>query len=258
MCVLDKGIDVSSGPEDTVNRITAVWRQLRRCDRGQYQIPWPIFCPVVHTKDKKHRGNRGYCSLFSITTTQNTHNYSSYNRREREISEFPQAIVTHTVTLIGPGLALFALRAEHLALSIRPSAIIKCDIWCYWRWTNILMSRVCSHDKKIFIISAGCSNWSRSEVQLWPQWGEDNWRDWSGVKVWNTRCPTVQGLLNLWSSISLNTLYILFSMFWSFSELHDMGTFCREVWLKMEEFLMFWFECASSQKLFHRDTKTEK
>lgn len=66
--VLDKGIDVSSGPEDTVNRITVVWRELRRCDRGQYQIPWPILCPVVHTKDNKHRGNRGYCSLFIITT----------------------------------------------------------------------------------------------------------------------------------------------------------------------------------------------
>lgn len=68
-CVLDKGIDVSSGPEDTVNRITVVWRELRQRDRGQYQIPWPILCPVVHTKDNKHRGNRGYCSLFIIATT---------------------------------------------------------------------------------------------------------------------------------------------------------------------------------------------
>ncbi len=89
---------VSSGPEDTVNRIRAVWRELRRCDRGQYQIPWPILCPVVHTKDKKHRGNRGYCSLFIITTTQHntqthayTHIHSNRSNNQEVISKIPSS-----------------------------------------------------------------------------------------------------------------------------------------------------------------------
>lgn len=37
-CALDKGIDVSCGPDSAVNRIMAVWRELKRSDGGQYQI----------------------------------------------------------------------------------------------------------------------------------------------------------------------------------------------------------------------------
>lgn len=110
---------VSSGPEDTVNRITVVWRELRRCDRGQYQIPWPILCPVVHTKDKKHRGNRGYCSLFIITTTQHTNTHTHAYRpavtsTRKWYQKFPLAIEIHVVTVIavGPGIVCVACRTS--------------------------------------------------------------------------------------------------------------------------------------------------